>query len=1245
MTNQQTITLTINGQEIQTVPGRTILEVARERGIDIPALCYDPRLEPYGSCLMCVVEVEGMPKLLLSCATEVRAGMIIRTENERIAAARKTALDMLLSNHFADCRGNCYDRCPADVDVQGYIAFTAMGKYQEALELIRASNPLPLVCGRVCVRYCEAGCRRAQADSAVGINFMKRYVADLEHDRLPVPVPPPTNGRKVAVVGGGPAGLTAAYFLARGGTKVTIFDMMPHLGGMIRWGIPDYRLPRATLDKEIEYILGFGVEARYNQKLGRDFTLETLKKEGFEAIFLALGSWKAKSMRVKNEETEGVWGGIDFLRRVKLEGPPVLAGPVLVVGGGNTAIDAARTALRCQASKVTILYRRTRDEMPADSVEIEDALAEGVEIKFLTAPLEVVVTDGRATGMRCQQMELGEPDASGRRRPVPVEGSNFVVPGTTIIAAIGQDSDLTCLNQDPIGNLERSKYDTIVIQEPTFATNLPGVFAGGDVATGPKAAIDAIGAGRKVASVIARYLETGVVSPLPGEFFSKTENLGPIPESVFAAIQKTERAHMRQTDAQSRIQTFEEVDHGIPEASIPRETERCLSCGCSSVFDCDLKALATKYHADQKRFAGKFRRFEVDVRHPFVKLDANKCIQCGKCVRLCGEVIGASALGFVHRGYETIVKPALDRALQDTPCISCGNCIDICPTGAIDFHLPFNRPGPWKTTAHESVCQFCGTGCGVVFQQIADNAFTVSGKPLANGAPGNLCFRGRFGHDFLADPGRLRIPLVRTGAGLRETDWKSAWSTAWTSLDRVRQIHGGSGVAVLVSPHLTNEELFTAKLLARDVLRTSQIAAPADLAAAEAIGVLDASVGLAASTVTRHQLSQADIIITLNGNPDEQNPVLGFDIRAARKRGARVIAIQSLPSRFTDKVDLWLDLRRGTGATLLDGLNQLLVERSAALFGPAVTGIKEWQARQRPSLAETVAKTGVSEDGVTLLADLVADRSRNVVVVYNLDGDLPGSAEQLAAVTDLLLATGRLGKAGNGLLLTRSGSNAQGVLALNVRPEGLPQAEGATSLADLRTALAIGKVKGLLTLGVDLTADPAWKVVLDGLETLVAVDVVRTETVDRAHVVLPWAPFAECDGSTTAMDRTVRAFAATRPPVSGRTGLEVLGGLFRSSGQEALTTVAAVREKIAAAFSWFGPLVSLNAGQTFVWNDSDAGGDLLFANEFTHTDRKAHLTSFKARPDDALSYRPELGSNLHERVEHTFRHLQERGSA
>ncbi len=451
------ISFTLNGKRVETEAGNTILEAAQQNGVEVPTLCHDPRLKATAACRLCLTEVEGARGPMPACATPVTEGMVVRTITDDLFKTRQMALELLLSDHYGDCVAPCKLACPAGIDIQGYIGLIANGQYQEALKLIKESNPLPVVCGRVCPRFCEAKCRRNLVDEPVAINALKRFIADYELNNGGVYVPEvkPATGHRVAIVGGGPAGLSAAYYLALEGHEVAIFESNPQLGGMLRYGIPEYRLPKAVLDKEIDAITGICQQVNLNASLGKDFTIDSLKGDGYEAIFIALGAQASQTMRVEGEDLPGTLSGIGFLRDVALNQEVTLGQRVAVIGGGNTAIDAARTALRLGADEVTIVYRRSRDEMPANDEEIEQAEEEGVQIHFLAAPVKIIARDNKVDSVECIKMALGEPDSSGRRRPEPIAGSEFTMEVDTVIAAIGQTLEVSGIPQN--GQIEFNK--------------------------------------------------------------------------------------------------------------------------------------------------------------------------------------------------------------------------------------------------------------------------------------------------------------------------------------------------------------------------------------------------------------------------------------------------------------------------------------------------------------------------------------------------------------------------------------------------------------------------------------------------------------------------------------------------------------------------------------------------------------------------------------------------------------------
>jgi heterodisulfide reductase subunit A-like polyferredoxin len=477
-------------------------------------------------------------------------------------------------------RAPCTLTCPAEINVQGYVQLIKMGKYEDAVKLIMERLPLPGVLGRVCPHPCEAKCRRAELDEPVAICGLKRFAADQVDPGAITPPLVEAQSEKVAIVGSGPAGLACAYHLARKGYRPTIFEALPKAGGMLRVGIPDYRLPKDVLDREIDNILRLGVELKTNTALGRDFTLDDLTMQGYQAIFLGIGCHVGKPLGIPGEDAPGVLQGVEFLRRHNLGQPQEIGKSLAVIGGGNVAIDVACTARRL-GSQVTIVYRRSREEMPAFAHEIEQALCEGVEIIYLAAPLEVVTgAGGKVVGLICQKMELGEPDASGRRKPMPIPNETFQLPVDMIVPAIGQEAALGPLKDS---GLEVTKWGTIQVDEVTYQTSRPHIFAAGDVHTGPWIAIEAVGGGIEAAESIHRYLK--------GLDLREGRTEGEEAHKRWAAVPKDEEGQPRETMAalppEYTCTCFDEIAQGYTEEQAQREAARCLNCGvCSECLQC-----------------------------------------------------------------------------------------------------------------------------------------------------------------------------------------------------------------------------------------------------------------------------------------------------------------------------------------------------------------------------------------------------------------------------------------------------------------------------------------------------------------------------------------------------------------------------------------------------------------------------------------------------------------------------------
>jgi RnfABCDGE-type electron transport complex B subunit len=497
-----------------------------------------------------------------------------------VMAVRGLTARILHLNQEHDCLAPCLQRCPGQIDIPRYIDCIRRGDYAGAVNTLRERIPLLLVCGRVCPRPCENVCRRGVADDPVGINMLKRFVADWEMEsgqRLPIERAPDT-GHRVAVVGGGPAGLSCAFFLRRLGHAVTIFEAKPKLGGQLRYGIPEYRLPKRVLDWEIQGILDMGIETRMNTQLGRDFSIDSLREDGYEAIFLGIGAWVAGEMRIEGEDLPGVMTGTEFLTQVGLGVEPQVGKRVVLVGGGNTAIDSARTALRRGAESVTIMYRRTAEEMPANREETKEAKSEGVKILYLAQPKRAIPGEnGRVVELEYLRMELGEPDQSGRRRPTPIEGSETRIPADTVISAIGQKPNTECLYDDSKScPIEVTRWRTIKVDPDTLQTKVPHVFAGGDVELGPALVISALGDGRKAARSIHYHITEGDL-PIPDDL--QREMMPDTLLTTIEGVEPIERAKQEKLCTPDRTCGFGEIESALTEQEALAESCRCLGCG------------------------------------------------------------------------------------------------------------------------------------------------------------------------------------------------------------------------------------------------------------------------------------------------------------------------------------------------------------------------------------------------------------------------------------------------------------------------------------------------------------------------------------------------------------------------------------------------------------------------------------------------------------------------------------------
>lgn len=523
----------------------------------------------------------------------------------------------------------CEVACPVHTRIRDYIYAIARGDYEEAYTLAREPNPLVYACGRVCDHPCEDACRRGDVDEPVAIAALKRFATE-QHDlslghEPPMPEVEPKT-QKVAIIGAGPAGLTAAHDLARMGYPVTLFEAQPEPGGMLRLGLPKYRLPREIIDVDVKPILDIGVELRTNTCIGKDLTINDLWKRGYKAILIAVGAHKSRKLGIPGEDLDGVCHGLSFLRDVNLGKPVEMGKRVAVIGGGNVAIDASRMARRLGAEGVIIAYRRSRAEMPASEEEIEEAEREGVAIRFLASPTRILGGDGKVTGMECIRMRLGAPDASGRRRPIPIEGSECTMDVDMVIPAIGQAADLSFLPEE----FELTAKGRLEVDPVSLATNVPGVFAGGDVVSGPASVIEAIAAGKRAAISIDMYLKGEDLATLRSEEWLE---IGELSQATIDKIKGLERQQVPTLPVDKRLLDVTEVELGFTEGMAVREAQRCLTCGAGA------------------------------------ECIAEKCVACLTCVRICPYDVPTIKGGVAQ--------------IEVAQCQGCGICAGECPAKAI----------------------------------------------------------------------------------------------------------------------------------------------------------------------------------------------------------------------------------------------------------------------------------------------------------------------------------------------------------------------------------------------------------------------------------------------------------------------------------------------------------------------------------------------------------------------------------
>ncbi|UCE56647.1 MAG: FAD-dependent oxidoreductase [Desulfobacterales bacterium] len=474
----------------------------------------------------------------------------------------------------------CKAQCPAHIDIQGYVNLAAKGKFQQALQLIKQANPFPSICGRVCHHPCESNCSRGEIDESVGIHGIERFIADLDLNASKRYMPEIKDNKedKIAIVGSGPAGLSCAYYLAIEGYDVTVFEKGSELGGMLTTGIPSYRLPSHVVEAEIQHIRDMGVTMKTGVEIGTDMTVAQLREDGFKAFFIAVGTQECIQLSIDGEDLDGVYPALDYLRKVNLGQQVSLGKDVAVIGGGNAAMDAVRSARRLGAENAFIIYRRGFEEMPANAEEIEECQQEGISINTLTQPLRFIGENGRLKAIACIKMQLGQPDDSGRRRPEAVAGSELTITVDNAVIALGQEADWSCLTSECACTL--SDWGTMNVDALTLQSDDPDIFAGGDAVRGPQSIIEAIADGKQAAISIARYIQGRNLK------LGRKIELRTITNPQKEVYNKIAAVHMPCLDSRQRVKNFDEVQQGLTEEMVIEEAKRCINCGSCCVQAC-----------------------------------------------------------------------------------------------------------------------------------------------------------------------------------------------------------------------------------------------------------------------------------------------------------------------------------------------------------------------------------------------------------------------------------------------------------------------------------------------------------------------------------------------------------------------------------------------------------------------------------------------------------------------------------
>jgi len=1028
----------INDKEIITEKGVNLLELAQANSIYIPSLCYLKGYPPPSNpCGLCVVEIEG-EGIVRACEYIVEKEIEVKTDTPQIKAIREKILKNLITNHYGDCIAPCHIPCPGGLNIQGYIGFIAKGDFKAALALIKERLPIPAVVGRVCPRFCESICRRALIDEPIAINNLKRFVADygLKYGEIQ-PELKPLNGKKVAVIGAGPAGLSCAYFLRLEGYEVTIFDKEEEPGGLLRYGLPNFKLPRDVLKKEVENILKLGIKFEGGKEWGKDFNLKDLFNAGFLAVFLAIGARKEKLWNFPGENL--ALSGMEILYKFNkgiLSLENFQKKRVIILGCSYTAVEISRI-LRRFGAEVSIIFPRSRIEISIPHREINYAEKEGVKFLFVTAPIELKKEE-------VYRIKLMKTMLSDKREIITIPETEFTLEADYVIRAWGETVDNNFKN---FGELEAKlelREDGFIKIGPHLQTSIPGVFAGGDFIYGPRTVIHAVSSGRRAAHSIKHYLENlSKKDTEKNKSFSIRFNFsrGKKPEDIdskfLEAFPVAERSRLKERAPEERIKDFDEITIGLSEEEAIAEANRCLKCGCLGIHKCNFREIIIKENISVSEASTKMK-YLINKEHPFIEVDLNKCIACERCVRVCSH----SAIDFkiINKGtpYEYI-----NFSFKNN-CTNCGNCVDVCPTGALvkkSLKVPYLRK---EAKAVKSVCGYCGTGCNLTIWVKNGRILEITGEDLPPNY-GSACVKGRFGFDYYRHKDRLKKPLLRKSIkeDFKEVDWDTALEYVAEKLIKIKEKFGPETIGFLTSSQASNEENYLLQKIARVIFKTNNIDCSARVCHAPSVAGLIATVGSGAACADFDEIFNTEVLFLIGSNPETSHPVLAEKILKALNNGLKLIIADPIKIKLVDKAHLWLNLKPGTNVALLNGIayvilkeelyNKEFIEKFVENFeGYRDYILSEWDL----STAEKI--TGVKKVFIEQAAYIFATSKRGLIYWgLGLTEHRSGSYGVMAAV-NLATLCGFWGKPGCGAMPLRGHCNVQGACDMGGLPYILP---------------------------------------------------------------------------------------------------------------------------------------------------------------------------------------------------------------